>query len=217
MGSRAHRHRPDGPPDVRPLRRAVNAAWSRSRSPTTSIPRRDDRRAAPARRDIDARSYEHGRAQNAIRNLRNAYVELLAASSASPRSATATRRIKLAAEARDVRVWVGYDLDGRTDIALEHSRSILRLQEKRASLADIRERFLGLKHELAGGDEAQRIARQITGKLDLAIAAVDEQVEALGKVMTTDTPGLAKPPTSSPARTATTLLTVEPLSDAVRR
>ncbi|MFA5901108.1 MAG: phosphoenolpyruvate carboxylase, partial [Hyphomicrobium sp.] len=78
--------------------------------------------------------------------------------------------------------WVGYDLDGRTDIDWRKS-FILRLKEKRASLADIRERFIGLKGEIPSDGEPQRLSRQITGKLDLTIAAVDEQIEALDKVM----------------------------------
>jgi len=74
--------------------------------------------------------------------------------------------------------WIGYDLDGRTDIAWTFSFQV-RLMEKRAALADIRERFIILKHRLDDSDGAQRIARQVVGKLDLAIAAVDEQIRAL--------------------------------------
>ena len=91
-------------------------------------------------------AYEHERAQNAIQNLRNAYVELLDSffSVAVQRfgDEAYTLRPKLATFAS----WVGYDLDGRTDIDWSYS-FMLRLQEKRAALTDIRERFLGLRNE----------------------------------------------------------------------
>ncbi|MBX9925066.1 MAG: phosphoenolpyruvate carboxylase, partial [Hyphomicrobiaceae bacterium] len=77
--------------------------------------------------------------------------------------------------------WVGYDLDGRTDIPW-HRSYLVRIQEKRAALTDLRERFLTLRHRLGEGPEITRISRQITGKLDLAIAAVDEQVRALANM-----------------------------------
>src|SRR5690606_35996018 len=58
----------------------------------------------------------------------------------------------------------------------------LRIEDKRDALADIRERFLILKHKLDESDATQRLARQIMGKLDLAIAAVDDQNKALAAV-----------------------------------
>ena len=84
-----------------------------------------------------------------------------------------------------------------------HSRSRCGLLEKRAALADIRERFVVLKHKLEGGDAAQRIARQIVGKLDLGIAAVDEQLKALESFENDPHGPWRKPPTSSPKLTAT--------------
>ena len=74
--------------------------------------------------------------------------------------------------------WVGYDLDGRTDIAWTFS-FLVRVREKQAALNDIRERFLELKGKLGDDGEVLRLSRQLTGKLDLAIAAVDEQIAAL--------------------------------------
>ena len=162
-------------------KRIVEIAVADEVDPNTRIgvPHRPDE-------DIDL-GYEHGRAQNAIQNLRNAYVELLDSffSAAVHRfgDKAYTLRPKLATFA----CWVGYDLDGRTDIDWRKS-FILRLKEKRASLADIRERFIGVKNDLPADGEAQRLSRQVTGKLDLTIAAVDEQIEALDKVMTTSTP-----------------------------
>ena len=132
-------------------------------------------------------AYEHGRAQNAIQNLRNAYVELLDSFFSAADHRFGDKAYKLRPKLATFACWVGYDLDGRTDIDWRKS-FILRLQEKRASLADIRERFLGLKNDLPADGEAQRLSRQVTGKLDLTIAAVDEQIEALDKVMTTNTP-----------------------------
>jgi phosphoenolpyruvate carboxylase len=127
--------------------------------------------------------YEHRRAQNAIQNLRNAYVELLDSFFSVSVERFGAKSYELRPKLATFACWVGYDLDGRTDIDWRKS-FILRLKEKRASLADIRERFLALRGELPAEGEAQRISRQITGKLDLTIAAVDEQVEALDKVMT---------------------------------
>ena len=125
--------------------------------------------------------HEHKCVQDAIRNLRNAYEELLHGflSVASQKYGEAAYKLrpKLATTAS----WVGYDLDGRTDITWMFSFQT-RLGEKRAALADIRERFVVLKHKLDATDSAQRIARQIVGKLDLAIAAVDEQLKALEAV-----------------------------------
>lgn len=122
--------------------------------------------------------HEHKCAQDAVRNLRDAYEELLhgyySVSAQKFGDAAYAIRPKLTTFAS----WIGYDLDGRTDISWNFSYSV-RLAEKRAALIDIRERFLILKHKLGDGDAAQRVARQITGKLDLGIAAVDEQIKAL--------------------------------------
>lgn len=126
--------------------------------------------------------YEHGRAQNAIQNLRNAYVELLDSFFSAAVHRFGPKAYALKPKLATFACWVGYDLDGRTDIDWRKS-FILRLKEKRASLADIRERFIGLKNEIPADGEPQRLSRQITGKLDLTIAAVDEQIEALDKVM----------------------------------
>src|SRR4029077_7171251 len=54
--------------------------------------------------------------------------------------------------------------------------------EKRAALNDIRERFLELKGKLGDDGEVLRLSRQLTGKLDLAIPDVDEQIAALSEV-----------------------------------
>lgn len=125
--------------------------------------------------------YEHASAQTAIGNLRTAYADLLNSfySVASQRygDKAYALRPKLATFAS----WVGYDLDGRTDIQWSYS-FLLKLQEKRASLADVRERFLTIKHRFGDKELITRVSRQITGKLDLAIAAVDEQVRALTNV-----------------------------------
>ena len=123
--------------------------------------------------------HEHKCAQDSILNLRNAYVELLhgffsvAAQKFGPQAYELRPRLSSFAS------WVGYDLDGRTDIAWSFSFKV-RLMEKRSALVDVRERFLSIKHKSNEGNEtAQRIGRQLTGKLDLAIAAVEEQLKAL--------------------------------------
>ena len=102
-------------------------------------------------------AYEHGRAQNAIQNLRNAYVELLDSFFSAAASRFGDKAYTLRPKLATFACWVGYDLDGRTDIDWRKS-FILRLQEKRASLADMRERFLGLKNDLPADGEAQRLA-----------------------------------------------------------
>lgn len=122
--------------------------------------------------------YEHGRAQDAIRHLRDAYFELMniffSASAAHFGEQAYTVRPRLATFAS----WVGYDLDGRTDITWSYS-FFKRLEEKKAALADIRVRFHEIKHRLGDNPELQRVTRQVTGKLDLALEAVAKQVQAL--------------------------------------
>ncbi|PPD00439.1 MAG: phosphoenolpyruvate carboxylase [Hyphomicrobium sp.] len=122
--------------------------------------------------------YEHKCAQDAIGNLRNAYEELLHGFYSVASRTYGDAAYKVRPKMTTFASWIGYDLDGRTDIAWTFSFQV-RLMEKRAALNDIRERFVILKHKLGEGDAAQRVARQITGKLDLAIAAVDEQIKAL--------------------------------------
>ncbi len=162
--------------------------------------------------DLD---YEHGRAQNAIRNLRDAYVELLDSFFSAAANRFGDKAYALRPKLATFACWVGYDLDGRTDIDWRNS-FILRLQEKRASLADIRERFLGLKSDLPADGEAQRISRQVTGKLDLTIAAVDEQIEALDKVMTASTT-LADAANVITRSDGYNITTVEPIVSLLRR
>ncbi len=105
--------------------------------------------------------------------------------------------------------WIGYDLDGRTDIAWTFSFQV-RLLEKRGALADIRERFVVLKHKLEDTDAAQRLARQIVGKLDLGIASVDEQLKAL-EGFTRDPATLATAANVITKTDGYNLLSVEPL------
>ena len=59
------------------------------------------------------------------------------------------------------------------------------------------------------------MSRQVTGKLDLTIAAVDEQVEALDKVMTTDTP-LAEAANIITRSDGYNITTVEPIVSLLR-
>ena len=153
--------------------------------------------------------HEHKCAQDAIRNLRNAYEELLHGFFSVASQKFGDAAFKLRPKLTTFASWVGYDLDGRTDIAWSFSFEV-RLREKRAALADVRERFVVLKHKLEGGDAAQRIARQIVGKLDLGIAAVDEQIKAL-ESFTNDTEGLAQAANVITKTDGYNLLTVEPL------
>jgi phosphoenolpyruvate carboxylase len=133
--------------------------------------------------------HEHKCAQDAIRNLRNSYEELLHGFYSVASQKFGDAAFKVRPKLTTFASWVGYDLDGRTDITWTFSFET-RLREKRAALADIRERFVVLKHKLESGDAAQRVARQIVGKLDLGIAAVDEQLKAL-ESFSKDAAGLA--------------------------
>lgn len=126
-------------------------------------------------------AYEHAWAQQAVQNVRNAYFDLMNAFFSVASQRFGDRAYTLKPALATIASWVGYDLDGRTDIAWSHS-FLLKLQEKRAALIDIRERFLIIKHRIGEAEATLRIFRQITGKLDLAIAAVDEQVKALANV-----------------------------------
>ncbi len=122
--------------------------------------------------------YEHRAASRAIRNLRDALTDLLGTFYATAANAYGDRAFTLSPRLATFASWVGYDLDGRTDIRWTFS-FLIRLREKEAALNDIRDRFLALKPSLGDGADAQRLARQITGKLDLAIAAAGEQIKAL--------------------------------------
>ena len=126
--------------------------------------------------------YEHRQVQTCIQNLRTSYEELLNAFFSVAAGKFGDAAYKLRPKLGTVASWVGYDLDGRTDIKWNYS-FLLKLQEKRASLIDIRERFFALKHKIGDGEQISRISRQITGKLDLAIAAVEERIKALAPVV----------------------------------
>ena len=126
-------------------------------------------------------NYEHECAQECISNLRDAYEDLQNRyfSAAAARYGQAAYKSK--ANFATIASWVGYDLDGRTDITWIDSFR-LRLQEKKAALQDIRKRFLLIKHQLDEAGEAQRLTRQLIGKLDLAIAAVSKQSDSLRNI-----------------------------------
>jgi phosphoenolpyruvate carboxylase len=153
--------------------------------------------------------HEHKCVQDAIRNLRNAYEELLHAFFSVAAQKFGEAAFKLRPRLATIASWVGYDLDGRNDISWTFSFHV-RLKEKRAALADIRERFVVLKHKLDDADGPQRIARQIVGKLDLGIAAVDEQIKAL-EGFEHDHNYLAKAANVITKTDGYNLLTVEPL------
>jgi len=126
-------------------------------------------------------NYEHARAQQAIGNLRDAYVDLMSDFFAASHSTFGDQVFKADPQLATFASWVGYDLDGRTDIKWTFS-FLLRLKEKIAALSDIRTRFLALKDVLGDSSEMARLSRQLTGKLDLAIAATEEQIKALEAV-----------------------------------
>ena len=125
--------------------------------------------------------YEHRRVQSAIRNIRDAYTDLLGEFFKTAHKTYGARAFQLTPQLATFASWVGYDLDGRTDIKWTFS-FIVRLREKAAALADIRERFLALKDLLGDDAEMVRLQRQVTGKLDLAIAATESHIKALEAV-----------------------------------
>ena len=127
-------------------------------------------------------SYEHARAMEAVRNLRNGYYELMNAFFSVAAQRFGERAYDVRPRLATIASWVGYDLDGRTDILWSKS-FLLKLDEKRAALTDIRERFLTIRHRISDDEGIMRVARQITGKLDLAIASVDEQVKGLSNAL----------------------------------
>lgn len=131
--------------------------------------------------DVVDLAYEHGRAQDTLQNLRNSYLELLNTFLSVSAQKFGAAAYKVRPKLATLACWVGYDLDGRTDIKWHHS-FLIRLQEKRAALIEMRERFLIIRHRLGDSDNTTRLFRQITGKLDLALAAVDEQIRALANI-----------------------------------
>ncbi len=126
-------------------------------------------------------NYEHARAQDAVQKIRSAYEELLSCFFSFAADKFGPRAYELRPDLMTFASWVGYDLDGRIDITWLDSFA-LRLSEKQAALVDIRERFLTLRHRLGDDATTQRVCRQLTGKLDLAIAAVEEHITAISKI-----------------------------------
>ena len=124
--------------------------------------------------------YEHGRVQKAIGHVRQSYVDLLQRFFEVAAEKFGARAYGLKPRLATVASWVGYDLDGRTDITWRNS-FLVRLKEKRMALEDIRTRFFALKDTIEDTAELQRLVRQLTGKLDLGHAAVEAQIEALEK------------------------------------
>lgn len=155
-------------------------------------------------------AYEHERAQDGIVNLRSSLSDLLNSFYATASARFGERAYKLRPRLATFASWVGYDLDGRTDILWSYS-FLLKLEEKRAALADIRERFLGLKHRIGDAEPILRVSRQITGKLDLAIAAVDDQIRALKDVAGGQTK-LAKAANIITRADSYNLITTEPIT-----
>lgn len=159
-------------------------------------------------------AYEHRRAQSAVVNLRNALESLLNRFYTVAQDSFGDDAFAIKPKLATIASWVGYDLDGRTDITWLDSFK-LRLREKLTSLNDIRQRFLLTKHRLGDQPDVERIGRQLTGKLDLAIAAVQEQVQALDSVGTDEHASLARAANIIAASDSYNLTTVAPLIDLI--
>src|SRR5690606_16642180 len=102
-------------------RMAEIAMAGTAKGQTIGLPHRPD---APLTLD-----YEHGRVQSAIQNLRDAYTDLLADFFATAHKAFGDRAFKADPQLVTFASWVGYDLDGRTDIKWTFS-FLVRLREK---------------------------------------------------------------------------------------
>ncbi|MEO1280800.1 MAG: phosphoenolpyruvate carboxylase, partial [Pseudomonadota bacterium] len=137
-------------------------------------------------------TYEHERAQGTLANLRDACQDLHETFMRVAIEIYGEEALKLDPKLVTIASWVGYDLDGRTDITWTRSLE-LRLQEKRTALEDIRTRFLAIDKEIDHSQSGlQRLSRQTIGKLDLAIASVTEQLNALAEVIANGGKGLSK-------------------------
>lgn len=124
--------------------------------------------------------YEHKSAQRAIANLRTAYFDILGRYFGSALKVFGEPVLKTRPVLATFASWVGYDLDGRTDINWSFS-FLVRLKEKAAALSDIRDRFGALRSVLGDAGDMPRLVRQLQGKLDLGIAAVQKHITAIEK------------------------------------
>jgi phosphoenolpyruvate carboxylase len=189
-------------------KRIVEIAVSNDVDPNTPIghPHRPDD-------NIDL-AYEHRRAQEAIKNLRNAYTELLHSFYTAAVARFGEKAYTIRPHLATIASWVGYDLDGRTDISWIAS-FVIRLQEKRAGFIDIHERILSLRDSLSAQPETQRLVRQVIGKLDLAIAAVDEHIGALKAHMANEK-SLAEAANLITAQDSYNITSVEPIIELLQ-
>jgi len=124
--------------------------------------------------------YEHARAEHAIHNLRGAYFDILCDHFGAATKVFGEPALKTRPQLVTFASWVGYDLDGRTDINWSFS-FLVRLKEKALALADIRERFLAMRPALGDAGDMSRLTRQLQGKLDLAYAAVAKHIASIEK------------------------------------
>lgn len=125
--------------------------------------------------------HEHARAEHAIDNLRSAYFDILCDYFGSATQVYGEPVLKTRPQLVTFASWVGYDLDGRTDINWSFS-FLVRLKEKAGALKDVRDRFVALRPLFGSSDEIERLCRQLQGKLDLGLAAVEKHIAAIERV-----------------------------------
>jgi phosphoenolpyruvate carboxylase len=156
--------------------------------------------------------YEHKSVSHAIAMVRDAYVDVLKTFYSVSAAGFGDKAYKLRPNLMTVASWVGYDLDGRTDINWLHT-FVIRLREKRAALIDIRERFQKIRPQLGEAGEMPRLVRQMIGKLDLAVSAVETQVRAAEQANAKTTSGdlLAKAANAITQSDGYNLVSTEPL------
>ena len=150
-------------------------------------PNPDDACAAPGTRETITLDYEHAEAMAALSRAQAARDTLNAALYAAARQRWPEQWRSLAPLPFRFASWVGYDMDGRTDIGW-HTSLHYRLSEKAERLAGYAVRLAGLAPDLAArlaraGDYARAMAARFAG--DLADPAA---LSAAANALTADHP-----------------------------
>ncbi|WP_350335895.1 phosphoenolpyruvate carboxylase [Coralliovum pocilloporae] len=125
--------------------------------------------------------YEHREGQATLRHLRAAQSELIGiifavAEELYPDQWRGLRPV-LSTDAS----WIGYDLDGRTDIHWLGSFH-LRLKEKRVGLLDLRQRLADLRNGVGDDHQSGAALRNCLRRVDDAIDCVADQIAAVDGV-----------------------------------
>ena len=184
LGAGPHRHRADGASDLRAVRRAVEAHRRDCRCRRCRS-QHAHRRAAPARRQHRPRLRARARRRTPSKTCATPTSSCSTASSVPPPIASATKLTSCAPSWRRSPAGSATTSTGApTSTGASRSSCACRRSVPRSPICA--SASSACKNDLPADGEAQRLSRQVTGKLDLTIAAVDEQIEALDKVMTAE-------------------------------